>query len=209
MRFQKRKTLRRIRRLKIHQLKKYRKRNYRQSKAKTFNNPKTCPTHMDYYSTIASGYNELHRDEQIKKLRIIANHLKVHESDTLLDLGSATGLSREVFNCRITGIEPSREMLVQGNKDGIEPLQGEGEHLPFPDNSFDIVICVTALHNFHNPEKGLSEMKRVGTGKGAITVLKKAKHADELRNSVKKFFTIEKEIEEEYDHIMFFGLDKI
>jgi ubiquinone/menaquinone biosynthesis C-methylase UbiE len=164
---------------------------------------------MEYYSTLAPGYNELHKKEQFPKLRIISQHLKVHEDEILLDVGCGTGFSREVFNCKIVGIEPSREMLIQGRKDEMDFLQGEGEHLPFSDNSFDVVICVTALHNFHNPKKGLQEIKRVGKGKGAITVLKKAKSHEKLVKSIMQIFPIENEIEDDKDTILFFGLDKI
>lgn len=166
---------------------------------------------MEYYSSLAPGYNELHKEEQLIKLRIINQHLEIQYNDRLLDLGCGTGFSSEVFHCQIIGLEPSKEMLIQGKKEGAPKmnfLQGEGEHLPFSDNSFDFVICVTALHNFRNPEKGLLEIKRVSKGKGAITILKKVKHAKELRNLVSEFLPIKKEIEEEKDIILFFGLGK-
>jgi ubiquinone/menaquinone biosynthesis C-methylase UbiE len=177
------------------------------------------PENMEYYDEIAPGYLELHHEEQQKKLKVISNHLKIDSSERLLDVGCGTGFSREVFKNKIIGIEPAREMLILGKKNEVDLIhekgehmdliQGEGEHLPFSDNSFDYIICVTALHNFHNPELGLQEMKRVGKGKGAITVLKKAKDAEKLKLLITQIFTIEKEIEEEHDIIMFFGLDKI
>lgn len=163
---------------------------------------------MEYYNKIAKGYDELHQKEQLAKLRIISQNLKVQENDRLLDLGCGTGFSSEIFYCHIIGLEPSKEMLIQGKKERVHKmnfLQGEGEHLPFSDNSFDIVICVTALHNFKDPRSGLDEIKRVGKGKGVITILKKAKHANALKDSVIEIFTIEKEIEEDKDIILFFG----
>jgi demethylmenaquinone methyltransferase/2-methoxy-6-polyprenyl-1,4-benzoquinol methylase len=166
---------------------------------------------MDYYSTLAPGYNELHREEQLAKLRIISQHLNVKEDKKLLDVGCGTGFSQEIFNCRIFGIEPSREMLIQGRKDEehqMDFVEGVGEHLPFKDNTFDTIICVTALHNFENPEKGLLEMARVGRNRGAITILKKAKRAEELKELVKRIFQIQLEVEEEKDHILLFGLSK-
>jgi ubiquinone/menaquinone biosynthesis C-methylase UbiE len=169
------------------------------------------PEPMDYYDTIAHGYNELHYEEQMNKLRIISNSISVMPHERLLDIGCGPGFSKEVFNCRIIGLEPSKEMIFQGkdeDKHKMDFLQGIGEHLPFSDNSFDHVICVTALHNFNDPERGLLEIKRVGKGKGAITILKKAKYAKNLRDLMNKFFTIKKEIEEEKDIILFFGLDK-
>jgi ubiquinone/menaquinone biosynthesis C-methylase UbiE len=167
---------------------------------------------MEYYDKIAKGYNELHQKEQENKLRIIQTQFDFGPNDMILDVGCGTGVSSEVFKCQIIGLEPSKEMLVQGrieNMPNMEFLQGEGEHLPFTDNSFDAIICVTALHNFKDPKLGLKEIKRVGKGKGAITILKKAKHANELKDSVKEIFAIEKEIDEDKDIILFFGLDNL
>jgi hypothetical protein len=47
-----------------------------------------CPT---YYDIIASGYDELHRHEQRRKLKTIIEHLPSHAiepSDLLLDVGN-------------------------------------------------------------------------------------------------------------------------
>jgi ubiquinone/menaquinone biosynthesis C-methylase UbiE len=167
---------------------------------------------MEYYDNIASGYNELHREEQLAKLRIISQHIKVHENVRLLDVGCATGFSSEFFNCQIIGIEPSKEMLIQGIKEGefsMEFLQGEGEHLPFKDGTFDSVICVTALHNFQDPKSALKEINRVVTNSGAITILKKAQKAKLLKNLVSEEFKITKVVEEEKDHILFFKINPL
>lgn len=36
------------------------------------------------------------------------------------------------------------------------------EHLPYPDKSFDIVICINALDHTENAEQAVKEMLRVG-----------------------------------------------
>ncbi len=100
-------------------------------------------------------------------------------------------------------------VITQEEGEYMDFIQGEGEHLPFYESSFDFVICVTALHNFHNPEKGLKEIKRVGRGKGAITVLKKAKSAEKLIQLIRENFSIENEVEDEHDIILLFKSDKI
>jgi len=158
---------------------------------------------MAYYDTIALGYNELHSEEQLRKLRIIANELKPKHGQWLLDVGCGTGLSGSVFSkfgCEIVGVEPSKELAKLAK---FKVFNVKAESLPLPSGSFDFVICVTALHNFTNPEKGLKEMKRVAksTAKFAITVLKKSPKAEQLKSLIAKIFKIEKEIEEAKDVI--------
>jgi ubiquinone/menaquinone biosynthesis C-methylase UbiE len=165
---------------------------------------------MEYYNKIAKGYNKLHQKEQENKLRIIQTQIKLEPNAILLDIGCGTGISSEFFKCNIVGIDPARKMLneaIKSEKSNTGYIQGSGEQLPFFDKSFDIVLCVTTLHNFKDYKAGLKEIKRVGKGKGAITILKKAKHADELKDSVKEIFAIQKEIEEAKDIILFFGLE--
>ena len=66
------------------------------------------------YNKIAKGYNELHKEEQLEKLEIIKNHLEVKSTYRLLDIGAGTGISTNFFDCKVIGIEPSKEMLKQG-----------------------------------------------------------------------------------------------
>ena len=82
-------------------------------------------------------------------------------------------------------------------------VQGMGEHLPFKDNSFDIVVCLTALHNFADPQRGLLEMKRVGTGKFAISILKRARNFDALMKMVAATFKVKEMLEDPKDIILF------
>jgi len=158
---------------------------------------------MGYYDTIALGYNELHSEEQLRKLRIIANELKPKHGHWLLDVGCGTGLSEKVFGksgCEMVGVEPSKELAKLSK---FKVHISKAEQMPLPSGFFDFVICVTALHNFTSAEKGLKEMKRVAKAdaKLAITVLKKSPKAASLKSLIAKTFKISREIEEASDLI--------
>ncbi len=157
---------------------------------------------MRYYAQIAQGYEELHRDEQLGKLRAVIQHLPHQKTDKVLDVGCGTGLSSMLFSCFKVGVDPTFELLQQARK-RMPVIQGVAESLPFKDNSFDIVVCLTALHNFSDPQRALLEMKRVGTGRFAISILKRAKAFDALMKLVSGTFKVREMLEDPKDVILF------
>lgn len=54
--------------------------------------------------------------------------------------------------------------------DNAEFLRGDAETLPFPDDSFDIVVCRYALHHVQSPEGVLRQMARVCRPGGTVAV---------------------------------------
>ena len=152
---------------------------------------------MDYYSEISKGYNELHKEEQLKKLEIIAKHIK--PKAPLLDIGAGTGISTSFFRVKAFALEPSEEMLKQYKG---EKVVGKAESIPFPDKIFNTIISITALHHA-DIEKAIKEIKRVSKDNCiyAFTILKKAKNAVEIKELLKKEFNL-KELNEEKDYIL-------
>ena len=155
---------------------------------------------MTYYDQIAQGYNELHFDEQKKKAGIILKELKIKQTDKLLDVGCGTGKITELFPCKVIGIDPSKELLKQVK---IPVVHGAAENLPFADKSFDIVISLTAIHNFDDVGKALKEMLRVAKREMVISVLKKARNFAEIEQKIKQILAVNKIVEEQHDMIMF------
>ncbi|MEK6940404.1 MAG: class I SAM-dependent methyltransferase [Nanoarchaeota archaeon] len=143
---------------------------------------------MDLYYNNIINYNELYGEEQEQKLKIIKEYFGECK---VLDVGCGTLLSKKYFK-DVTGIDPT----------GIPPaIKGVAESLPFKDKEFDLVICVTVLHNVNNPEKAIQELKRVSKGKIAITLLKKSSKLQCLKELTEKYFKKFKMIEEKKDII--------
>lgn len=155
-----------------------------------------------YYDTIAPGYDELHEQEQKKKLEIIKKELKITQKTKLLDVGCGSGISSD-FDCDVTGIDPSEELLKIAEKKfpNVQFIQAYAETLPFEDNEFDIIISLTAIQNFNDIEKGLKEIKRVGKHRFALSYLKKSLKSKQIENIIKTLFPKAKKIEEEKDII--------
>jgi ubiquinone/menaquinone biosynthesis C-methylase UbiE len=149
-----------------------------------------------YYDQIASGYDELHGEEQLSKAKFILQNLEVKSSDVLLDVGCGTARALSVFGCEKVGIDPSFELLKLAQ---IPVVQGVAEKLPFPANSFDIVISITAIHHFSDVKQALLEMMRVSRRDVVISVFKKAQKFKEIEEIIMSALPVHKRIEETYD----------
>lgn len=70
---------------------------------------------------------------------------------------------------RIAGENAARAGVV------VDFRQGDAAHMPFPDGSFDFVVCTAAFKNFTDPAGALDEMHRVlkPRGRGWIQDLRK------------------------------------
>ncbi len=159
------------------------------------------------YPDIAKSYNELHGEEQKKKVDIILKNLELKKDDLLLDIGAGTGLALEALKgkCRCIGIEPCKELIEQASPEIREKItEAKAESIPFGDNKFDIIISITAIHNFDDVDKAIEEIKRVTKPKAQIiiTILKKSQKADEIKRKMVKNFIFRKEVEEEKDYIL-------
>jgi len=160
---------------------------------------------MNYYNEIAQGYEELHKEEQLKKIDFIKKHFKVKKNDKLLDVGCGTGLTTESWECQRYGIDPSEKLLEKARKKNskIEYALASAEKIPFPDNHFDVVISITAIQNFNHIENGLKEIKRVGNKRFVLSFLKKSQKKDIIEKLIRELFNVKQILEEEKDLIYF------
>jgi len=96
------------------------------------------------------------------------------KGDKVLDIGVGTGIFASAlmkYGAEITGIDVSEKMLEISKSKGINNVFiGNAESLDFPDDSFDLVISITALEFIKNPDKAISEMVRVCKKGGRVVV---------------------------------------
>jgi ubiquinone/menaquinone biosynthesis C-methylase UbiE len=151
---------------------------------------------MDYYNSIAKGYDGLHKEEQLRKLKVIQDHLPKNLKTAILDVGCGTGISKILGN--VIGIDPSRNLIAQAT---FPTAEGVAENLPFKDSSFDAVVSVTALHHCTNIAKAIAEIRRVAKGTVILSILKKSKKHPLLKTEIKKQLSVQKIIDDAIDTI--------
>ena len=113
----------------------------------------------------------------------------------VLELATGTGLiAKHIVRSadHIEATDASQEMIEQA-KQGVKSTKlhfsvQDMFHLPYADQSFDVVIVSNALHIVPGPEKALAEIWRVLKEDG-ILIAPTFTHADnDFRGNVKAFF---------------------
>jgi SAM-dependent methyltransferase len=84
---------------------------------------------------------------------------------TVIDLGAGTGKFTRLLvetGAMVTAVEPVAAMRNRMLHDlpDVTALQGDAQHIPFPDSCADALICAQAFHWFANAES-LAEIRRV------------------------------------------------
>ncbi len=129
------------------------------------------------WDKIAKEWNRL-RQKPVELAKELAN---TWNPGKILDIGCGNARNLKPFlekGFECTGIDSSKELIkLAKNTKKAKFLYANAVKLPFPDASFDYVICLAVLHHLKpkNHEKALSEIKRVlkPGGKAAIAVWNK------------------------------------
>ncbi len=102
-------------------------------------------------------------EQMYELLRPVVRH------KTVLELATGTGvIAKNIVNsaAHIEATDASPEMIAEAKRDNrsakLHFSVQDMFHLPYADESFDVVIVVNALHIVPEPEKALAEIRRVG-----------------------------------------------
>ena len=132
------------------------------------------------YDQVAATYNrrfeENDRRETARALLALAEDRKARQ---ILEVGCGTGrwlaeFSTQRENAHSSyGLDFSRGMLQQAQtrKAGFFLVQGQAEHLPYPDNSFDLIYIVNAFHHFSDKLQFIQEAYRLLQPGGALAIV--------------------------------------
>ena len=150
---------------------------------------------QNFWDKNAGRYDRFMRKDAAAYERLYRLLRPVVRQKTVLELATGTGLiAKHIvrYADHIEATDASQEMIEQA-KQGVKSAKlyfsvQDMFHLPYADQSFDVVIVVNALHIVPEPEKALSEIRRVLKDDGVL-VAPTFNHADNaFFGNVKAFF---------------------
>ena len=108
----------------------------------------------------------------------LQKHFGLTSGSSLLDVGCAKGfmlhdLAELIPGITVSGVDISDYAIEHAMEDVKSKVQvADARHLPFADNSFDIVIAINTIHNLEREDcaKALREIERVSRNGSFITV---------------------------------------
>jgi ubiquinone/menaquinone biosynthesis C-methylase UbiE len=97
---------------------------------------------------------------------------------SILDVGCGNGkmlelLVKEYPAVQACGIDLSGKMVAKATGilgSNVQLLVGDADEIPWPDNSFDLLICNASFHHYPQPLKSLAEAKRVLKLSGRLVI---------------------------------------
>jgi ubiquinone/menaquinone biosynthesis C-methylase UbiE len=110
-------------------------------------------------------------------------------------IGTALNLPHYSQEVRLVGLDLSAEMLDRAKDRArelgreVELREGDAHDLPFPDSSFDAVVCTYSLCNIPDPELAVSEMRRVIRPAGKLILV------DHIRSASRPVYWLQKAFE--------------
>lgn len=150
---------------------------------------------QNFWAKNAGRYDHFMRKDAAAYERLYELLRPVVRQKTVLELPTGTGLIAKHIVCSAEHIEATdaSQKMIEQAKQGVKSAKlyfsvQDMFHLPYADQSFDVVIVVNALHIVPEPEKALSEIRRVLKDDGVL-VAPTFTHADNaFFGKVKAFF---------------------
>jgi demethylmenaquinone methyltransferase / 2-methoxy-6-polyprenyl-1,4-benzoquinol methylase len=159
----------------------------RQQRARTLFAP-LGPTYDRYARLLSFGQDPRWR-------RFLVSRVQAGPGDTVLDVAAGTGaVSIELVRqkgCSVVALDQSPEMLAVARgrvPAGVRLVEGEADHLPFPDSSFDALTFTYLFRYVDDPGATLRELARVVKPGGTIAALEFGVPANRLARALWRLY---------------------
>ena len=128
--------------------------------------------------------------------RLVAlERMAIKPGDRVLEVGVGTGINLPLYprNCRVTGVDLSKPMLVKARErvllkglSNVRLHEMDAANLTFPDETFDIVYAPYVISVVPDPVRVVREMRRVCRTGGKIVILNHFRSASPLMATVER-----------------------
>ncbi len=127
------------------------------------------------WDAVSNGYEKHFSGLTSQSIPTLLKMASVSSGMNVLDVCTGTGVVAEAaskLNTTVTGIDFSKEMIEisRRNHPSLNFQVADVQSLPFDDGSFDAVLCGFGIIHLPDPEKALSEVRRVLKPSGNIAV---------------------------------------
>jgi ubiquinone/menaquinone biosynthesis C-methylase UbiE len=146
------------------------------------------------YDDIAPEYNQRYpTSKPSERGEALLNLARQVRAQNILEVGSGTGFWLNLLHLvtsGLYGLDFSMGMIRQA-KSQPAPLKltrGAAIHLPYKDNSFELIYCVDAIHHFGDYKAFIGEACRVLKPGGALGIVGSDPHDGEKRWYVYDYF---------------------
>lgn len=118
------------------------------------------------YSRYAKEYDVLKKHWDSFEQDYLKPYIKLAKDKKVLDAGCGTGrlsikLHKSGANVTALDISPDMLAILNQKQSGIETIEGDMEHMPFEDNSFDMVFSTLAMVHLKKIDTFLDECYRI------------------------------------------------
>ena len=150
---------------------------------------------QNFWDKNAGRYDRFMRKDAAAYERLYELLRPVVRQKTVLELATGTGLiAKHIvrYADHIEATDASQEMLEQA-KQGVKSTKlyfsvQDMFHLPYADRSFDVIIVSNALHIVPEPEKALSEIRRVLKDDGVLVAPTFTHAENSFSGKIRAFF---------------------
>lgn len=152
--------------------------------------------YWDYRSeSYNNGVIENSEEERNAWKAMLSKSIEGKEGLKVLDVGTGPGFLALLFaemGNEVTAIDLSNNMLEKARKNAskkslnIHFLQGDAENLQLPDEHFDVVVNKYLLWTLPDPQKALTEWRRVLKDGGKIIAIDGDWHDESLPGKIRK-----------------------
>jgi ubiquinone/menaquinone biosynthesis C-methylase UbiE len=110
-------------------------------------------TNKETYDEIANEFSETRAYvwQCIKDFTSFINYSNTINKPYILEIGCGNGKNMEYLikntNCNITGIDNCEKFIQICKNKNLNVLNTSSNYLPFPNNSFDYILCIAMFHH--------------------------------------------------------------